>query len=75
MTRPTAKPARPLPNTNHSSIALHQSRERSAHSAGQPSRTQLHEAVEYDLHYIENRGIFLDFAILLHTLFFSMKGL
>jgi exopolysaccharide biosynthesis polyprenyl glycosylphosphotransferase len=35
----------------------------------------IHEAVEYDLYYIENRGIFLDFAILLHTLFFSMKGL
>jgi exopolysaccharide biosynthesis polyprenyl glycosylphosphotransferase len=34
----------------------------------------IHEAVEYDLYYIENRGIFLDFAILLHTLFFSMKG-
>jgi exopolysaccharide biosynthesis polyprenyl glycosylphosphotransferase len=35
----------------------------------------IHEAVEYDLYYIENRGVFLDFAILLHTLFFSMKGL
>ena len=35
----------------------------------------IHEALEYDLYYIENRGIFLDFAILLHTLFFSMKGL
>jgi exopolysaccharide biosynthesis polyprenyl glycosylphosphotransferase len=35
----------------------------------------IHEAVEYDLYYIENRGIFLDFAILLHTLFFFMKGL
>ncbi len=35
----------------------------------------IHEAIEYDLYYIENRGIFLDFAILLHTLFFSMKGL
>jgi lipopolysaccharide/colanic/teichoic acid biosynthesis glycosyltransferase len=33
------------------------------------------EALEYDLYYIENRCIFLDFAILLHTLFFSMKGL
>jgi lipopolysaccharide/colanic/teichoic acid biosynthesis glycosyltransferase len=27
------------------------------------------------LYYIENRGMFLDFAILLHTLFFAMKGL
>ncbi len=35
----------------------------------------IHEAIEYDLYYIENRGIFLDFAILLHTLFFAMKGL
>ncbi len=35
----------------------------------------IHEALEYDLYYIENRGIFLDFSILLHTLFFSMKGL
>ena len=34
----------------------------------------IHEALEYDLYYIENRGSFLDFAILLHTLFFSMKG-
>jgi lipopolysaccharide/colanic/teichoic acid biosynthesis glycosyltransferase len=37
-------------------------------------RFVIHEAIEYDLYYIENRGIFLDFAILLHTLFFSMKG-
>jgi exopolysaccharide biosynthesis polyprenyl glycosylphosphotransferase len=35
----------------------------------------IHQAIEYDLYYIENRGIFLDFAILLHTLFFAMKGL
>ncbi len=35
----------------------------------------IHEAIEYDLYYIENRGVFLDFAILLHTLFFAMKGL
>jgi exopolysaccharide biosynthesis polyprenyl glycosylphosphotransferase len=35
----------------------------------------IHEAIEYDLYYIENRGIFLDFAVLLHTLFFAMKGL
>ncbi len=34
----------------------------------------IHEAIEYDFYYIENRGIFLDFAILLHTLFFAMKG-
>jgi exopolysaccharide biosynthesis polyprenyl glycosylphosphotransferase len=35
----------------------------------------IHQAIEYDLYYIENRGIFLDFAILLHTLFFFMNGL
>jgi exopolysaccharide biosynthesis polyprenyl glycosylphosphotransferase len=35
----------------------------------------IHEAIEYDLYYIENRGVFLDLAILLHTLFFAMKGL
>jgi exopolysaccharide biosynthesis polyprenyl glycosylphosphotransferase len=35
----------------------------------------IHEAIEYDLYYIENRGVFLDFAILLHTLFFFMNGL
>ena len=38
-------------------------------------RFSIHEAIEYDFYYIENRGIFLDFAILLHTLFFAMKGL
>ncbi len=35
----------------------------------------IHQAIEYDLYYIENRGILLDFAILLHTLFFFMNGL
>jgi exopolysaccharide biosynthesis polyprenyl glycosylphosphotransferase len=35
----------------------------------------IHQAIEYDLYYIENRGTFLDFAILLHTLFFFMNGL
>ena len=38
-------------------------------------RFVIHEAIEYDLYYIENRGIFLDFAIMLHTLFFFMNGL
>jgi exopolysaccharide biosynthesis polyprenyl glycosylphosphotransferase len=38
-------------------------------------RFTIHEAIEYDFYYIENRGAFLDFAILLHTLFFAMKGL
>jgi exopolysaccharide biosynthesis polyprenyl glycosylphosphotransferase len=35
----------------------------------------IHDAIEYDFYYIENRGVFLDFAVLLHTLFFAMKGL
>jgi lipopolysaccharide/colanic/teichoic acid biosynthesis glycosyltransferase len=35
----------------------------------------IHQTIEYDLYYIENRGIFLDLAILLHTLFFFMNGL
>jgi|SRR5580704_1802154 exopolysaccharide biosynthesis polyprenyl glycosylphosphotransferase len=38
-------------------------------------RFVIHEAIEYDLYYIENRGVFLDLAILLHTLCFAMKGL
>ena len=38
-------------------------------------RFVIHEAIEYDLYYIDNRGVFLDLAILLHTLFFAMKGL
>jgi exopolysaccharide biosynthesis polyprenyl glycosylphosphotransferase len=38
-------------------------------------RFSIHEAIEYDFYYIENRGVFLDFGILLHTLFFAMKGL
>ena len=37
-------------------------------------RFSIHEAIEYDFYYIENRGIFL-IAILLHTLFFAMNGL
>jgi exopolysaccharide biosynthesis polyprenyl glycosylphosphotransferase len=34
----------------------------------------IHESLEYDLYYIENRGFFLDMAILVHTLLFAMKG-
>lgn len=34
----------------------------------------IHQSIEYDLYYIENRGIFLDLAILLHTAAFAMKG-
>jgi exopolysaccharide biosynthesis polyprenyl glycosylphosphotransferase len=38
-------------------------------------RFSIHDAIEYDLYYIENRGLFLDLAILLHTVFFAMKGI
>ena len=37
-------------------------------------RFAIHESVEYDLYYIEHRGLFLDLAILLHTVAFAMKG-
>jgi exopolysaccharide biosynthesis polyprenyl glycosylphosphotransferase len=35
----------------------------------------IHENIEYDLYYIENRGFFIDLAVLLHTLVFAMKGI
>jgi exopolysaccharide biosynthesis polyprenyl glycosylphosphotransferase len=35
----------------------------------------IHESIEYDLYYLENRGVFLDIAILVHTLAFAMKGI
>jgi exopolysaccharide biosynthesis polyprenyl glycosylphosphotransferase len=38
-------------------------------------RFAIHESVEYDLYYIEHRGLFLDLAILLHTVAFAMKGI
>ena len=34
----------------------------------------IHENIQYDLYYIRNRGFFMDFAILIHTLFFAMRG-
>lgn len=34
----------------------------------------IHENLEYDLYYIRNRGLFMDLAILLHTVMFAMKG-
>lgn len=33
----------------------------------------IHEALEYDLYYIRNRGFFLDLAILIHTVFIAMR--
>lgn len=35
----------------------------------------IHENMEYDLYYIRNRSFFLDVAILIHTLFFAMRGI
>lgn len=35
----------------------------------------IHESIEYDLYYLENRGFFLDLAVLLHTVVFAMKGI
>jgi exopolysaccharide biosynthesis polyprenyl glycosylphosphotransferase len=35
----------------------------------------IHENIQYDLYYIRNRGFFMDFAILLHTAVFAMKGI
>jgi exopolysaccharide biosynthesis polyprenyl glycosylphosphotransferase len=34
----------------------------------------IHESVQYDLYYIRNRSFFMDAAILLHTMFFAMRG-
>ena len=36
---------------------------------------EIHDNPEYDLHYIENRGLSLDFLILVYTLLFVFKGL
>ena len=38
-------------------------------------RFAIHESIEYDMYYIENHGLFLDLAILLHTVAFAMKGI
>ncbi len=35
----------------------------------------IHENVDYDLYYIRNRSFFIDVAILLHTVFFAMRGI
>lgn len=36
---------------------------------------QIHENIQYDLYYIRNRTFFMDVAILIHTLFFAMRGI
>lgn len=34
----------------------------------------IHANIQYDLYYIRNRGFFMDAAILIHTMFFAMRG-
>ncbi len=34
----------------------------------------IHDNIQYDLYYVRNRGFFMDIAILIHTLFFAMRG-
>jgi lipopolysaccharide/colanic/teichoic acid biosynthesis glycosyltransferase len=34
----------------------------------------IHQNIHYDLYYIRNRTFFMDLAILIHTLFFAMRG-
>ena len=35
----------------------------------------IHERIEYDLYYLEQKGFFFDLAILCHTALFAMKGI
>ena len=34
----------------------------------------IHENLDYDLYYVEHRGLFMDVAILIHTVLFAMRG-
>jgi lipopolysaccharide/colanic/teichoic acid biosynthesis glycosyltransferase len=34
----------------------------------------IHENLQYDLYYIRHRGLFMDYAILIHTAIFAVKG-
>lgn len=36
---------------------------------------EIHENIDYDLYYIQNRSILLDLVILLHTVIFAVRGL
>ena len=36
---------------------------------------QIHENIQYDLYYIQNRNFVIDLAILIHTAFFAMNGI
>ncbi len=38
-------------------------------------RYAIHESLEYDLYYIQNRTVLMDIAILLHTLVYAAKGI
>ena len=38
-------------------------------------RFMIHENIEYDLYYIQNRNFFMDLAVLLHTSLFAMRGI
>ena len=35
----------------------------------------IHENLRHDLTYIRNRTFYMDIAILMHTLFFAMRGI
>jgi lipopolysaccharide/colanic/teichoic acid biosynthesis glycosyltransferase len=35
----------------------------------------IHENLQYDLYYIQNRNFVMDLAILIHTAFFAMNGI
>jgi exopolysaccharide biosynthesis polyprenyl glycosylphosphotransferase len=35
----------------------------------------IHENIAYDFYYIQNRSLFMDLAILVHTVFFAMRGI
>ncbi len=37
-------------------------------------RCLIHENLEYDLYYLRNRNLFMDFAVLLHTVVFAARG-
>ena len=35
----------------------------------------IHENIEYDLYYVRHRSLFMDIAILLHTVLFAGRGI
>src|SRR5439155_22441874 len=38
-------------------------------------RYAIHQSLEYDLYYIQNRTLLMDIAILLHTVVYAAKGI